>query len=384
MEPPFDITNKKQVNSFEEIDPYNPQNVVKGYINKRQGNLYGSLYITHVNNKLIEQFIWATPKMHYPFDKKDNWQFPESDIVEVYVKTDGTNIFGYTYYDSNKTPFLTYKTRLRPFLGSGKFGDFKALWDEMLEKYPDISRLCSTLNYGFSFELFGKRNKILIDYDVPLDCVLLFVREQIRGFLVSPNLIRNTIKTYDVPFLKPVTSLKIINEKVYLNYKDKLEKALEIDEETQTIKGDEGAMWYFIHNDPYYSHPIIQQIKCKPESILKYHWSGDAISYQSIYTTVINAFENWDEPTFQNICELLAEEFDESKIQKSKVRISKALTKVTFDKKYQSLIAKDYKAQNFNINKDKVTCMRWFAKNYPKSMATKIYQLLKQYEDKCE
>jgi hypothetical protein len=41
----------------------------------------------------------------------------------------------------------------------------------------------------------------------------------------------------------------------------------------------------------------------------------------------------------------------------------------------------DYNKQGFDINKDKVTCMRWFGKHYPKSEAKRIYQLLKLYEE---
>ena len=134
---------------------------------------------------------------------------------------------------------------------------------------------------------------------------------------------------------------------------------------------------YFLNEEGYAT-----QIKCKPPSVLKFHWSGDAIPYESIYTTVINAFENFDEPKYDDVVSLLLEEFEEGKISKSIVRIKKVLGKVLFNKKYQYLIAKDYRKHKFDINKDKVTCMRWFGKNYPKSEAKRIYNLLKQYEEK--
>jgi len=49
MNCPFDLTNKKQVIEFEEQDKYNPQNIVKGYINRRQLTLYGK--------SVIESFV---------------------------------------------------------------------------------------------------------------------------------------------------------------------------------------------------------------------------------------------------------------------------------------------------------------------------------------
>ena len=141
------------------------------------------------------------------------------------------------------------------------------------------------------------------------------------------------------------------------------------------MKGREGLVWYFLVED------MAVQIKCKPPSVLNYHWSGDAIPYESVYTTVYNAFENFDEPSYEDVIGLLQEEFDERKIEKSRTRIEKILGRVLFDRKFASKLYIDYKEQGFDINKDKSTCMRWFGKNYPKSEAKRIYRLLKQYEE---
>ena len=373
---PFNL--EKNVIPFDEIDPYNPQNTLRGFVNRRQGNLYGSLFITHVNNISCKQTIFCTPKMHYPFSKEDKWSFPESDTIIFYPKEDGTNIYSYTYIDINNTSYLTYKTRLRPFLGASKYGNFKSLWDEMLEKYPDIKKLCHTKRLGFSFELFGKRNKILIEYDVSLDTTLLFARQQKNGLIVSPHTMEPTLKKYNVPYLKTLTILNVINKEIYLDHQQTLENALDVDEENKILRGKEGTIMYFIKNDN------VSQIKCKSKTILKYHWGGDAINYMSIFTTVINAFENFDSPTIDDVNQLLAEEFDEGKITKSLTRTQKILDKVTFDRRYQHKLSIDYNEQCFNINKDKATCMRWFAEHYPKTQAKRIYTLLKQYVDKHE
>jgi len=375
MKCPFDLKNKKQVIRFEEIDPYNPQNLVKGYINRRQGNLYGSLYITHINGNPKYQLIYSAPKQHYPFDKSIKeekvYKFPEYDYIELYEKLDGTCIISYRYTDGKKW-YRTYKTRLRPFLGTGKYGNFYELWNEMLERYPIIKEECNDAgDYNYVFELYGKRNKILIDYDIPLDTKLLFVIDG-NGNIISPD----GTDGVKVPTHSALEILEDIDEEKYINIQNKLEEDLIIDEENKIMKGKEGYVMYFI-KDGY-----CKQIKNKPPSVLKYHWSGDAIAYESIYTTVINAFENFDSPTYDNIVELLAEEFDENKIQKSNIRINKLLDKITFEKKLQFKLSEDYKKLGVNINEDKRTVMRWFGKNYPKSQAKIIYNLLKQYEDK--
>jgi len=371
MKCPFGLTNKKEIIKFEEKDPYNPQNTVKGYVNRRQGSLYGSLYITHVNGKRRSQIVYSAPKQHYPFDKEqEKWAFPDYDYIELYEKLDGTCIIKYRYTDG-KEWFHTYKTRLRPFLGTGKFGDFFSLWNEMLGKYPKIKEECNQSgSYNYIFELYGKRNKILMDYDVPLDTRLIFVIDG-NGNIISPD----STEGIKVPKLSSIGfPLDKINGDEYTDIQNKLEAELTVDEDNHILKGKEGYVMYFIKNE--YS----VQIKNKPPSVLKYHWRGDAISYESVYTTVINAFENFDEPSYADVVGLLREEYDESFIGKSRVRIEKALGRVLFDKKYQHKLAKDYNEQGFDINKDKVTCMRWFSKNYPKSEAKRIFTLLKQYE----
>jgi len=370
MSCPFDLKNKRQVIKFEEIDPYNPQNTVKGYINRRQGQLYGALYITHVNGKRKYQLIYSAPKQHYPFDKNKNWEFPEYDYVQLYEKLDGTCIIKYRYTDGKKW-YHTYKTRLRPFLGTSKYGNFFQLWNEMLDKYPIIRKECEQSgDYNYVFELYGKRNKILIDYNVSLDTKLLFIIDG-HGNILPPN----NCHGVKVPTLIGWDEEIGIESEDYINWQNKLENSLEIDEENQIMKGKEGLVWYFIKGD------YAKQIKCKPPSVLKYHWSGDSIAYESIYTTVYNAFENFDEPTYDDVVSLLQEEFTEDKIEKSRKRIENVLGKVLFDKKFLAKLEIDYKEQGFDINKDKVTCMRWFGNNYPKSEAKRIYQLLKRYEE---
>jgi len=378
MKCPFDLKNKKQIIRFEEVDPYNPQNTVKGYVNRRQGNMYGDLYITHVNGKKCYQHIYSAPKQHYPFDKNNEWKFPECDYIDLYEKLDGTCIISYTYLDSNGNIYLTYKTRLRPFLGKSKFGNFFELWNEMLKKYPNIINMTFDSEKVCVFELYGKRNKILIDYEIPLDTKLLFIRERCTGDIYPPESIN---VEEGCPFLEFEGMVGSWNEydikgkeDLYRKIQEDLELGLYINEDEKILRGKEGYVMYFMKGD------CAIQIKNKPPSVLKYHWSGDAVAYESIYTTVINAFENFDEPTYDDVVSLLIEEFDLSKIEKSRVRIEKILGKVLFDRKYQYKLAKDYEKHNFDINKNKVTCMRWFGQHYPRSEAKRIFNLLKQYE----
>jgi len=384
---PFDLTNKNEVISFKEVDPYNPQNTLEGYVNRRQGQLYGSLWITKVNNTPCEQFVYSAPKQHYPFDKNNEWKFPECDYVDLYEKLDGTCVISYLYEDQTGNLFLTFKTRLRPFLGKGKFGNFFALWNEMLEKYPSIKEYCFNMYFNYVFELYGKRNKILIEYDTPLDTKLIFSVDTSDGKIYPPDYENADI--FNVPILESkgmLTGWHDYNEEgkkeQYLRIQQELESSLSVDLVNEILKGKEGYVWYFLKNqdDDLLSYAV--QVKCKPPTVLKYHWSGEAIPYESIYTTVVNAFENFDNVTIENVKTLLEEEFDISKIEKSMERIKKILTKVAFDKELQYQIVEKYNKLNIDINKDKGSVMRYFAREYDKKYAQRIITLLNMYVKK--
>jgi len=368
MKCPFDLKNKKAIIKFEEQDVFNPKNTIKGYINRRQGHLYGSLYITHVNGKKVPQVIYGTPKQHYPFDRQDRWEFPDADSIEIYEKLDGTNILSYVYTDGEKE-YLTFKTRLRPTLGSSKFGNFFFLWNEMLKKY-NLSDFCFNNKYNYSFELYGKRNKILVEYDVPLDTRLIFAIDNKTGKIIPPSRISTSI-----PKMEILNKLDKTDKEYYISYQKDLDNNLEVDEKTGIVKGREGTVWYFITDDR------VNQIKCKPEGILKFHWSPNRIPYESIYTTCVNAFENFDKPCYEDVKQLLMEEFTEDKIDVSKQRILKILADVLFEKKLQFELIEKYNELGIDINEDKGAVMRHFAKIYPKEVSGKIFKLLMDYTE---
>ena len=126
---------EKELNQFAEIDPFNGF-TLHGYISRRGDHSYGAMAIVAIDGVPCEQIVWATPKLHYPFDKYGKYNWPLIDELEIYEKLDGTNILAYSYEHKGKT-YLTYKTRLSPVLKHSQFGDFLTLWKECLKKNPD-------------------------------------------------------------------------------------------------------------------------------------------------------------------------------------------------------------------------------------------------------
>jgi len=376
---PFLITGKN-VSKFKEIDPFNPSNIIEGYLCKTPDLKYGMLYINRVNGLKVDNIVWATPKMFYPVDRNGNWVFPKVREVRVYEKYDGTNILGYRYHDHDGNQFVTYKTRLRPILSDGKYGNFKKLWDKILDMYPEIPELILKSGCNISFELFGKKNKHLVEYPMSLDTRILFARFD-DGFISVPDIfessfvpIANLIKVIDGNTDLPKAYDEI---KEYLNQNLKIDKRIIGNEEEDWITGMEGSVWYAIGPEKYI------QYKCKPKYVedLHFKWAC-GIPKHSIYTTVINSFEDTDDPTFEYIVELLKEEYEESDIYKKSITIKRILDDIKFEMNLKHKIIEDYKKNEFDINKDKRNCMRFFGENYDKKLATKIFILLqREYGD---
>ncbi len=362
---PFNISSKN-VEEFEVRDTFN-NNTLKGYIRRDGHSTYGMLYITHVNDKECPQYVWATPKMVYPFDRDGNYiHFENVDRIEVYEKLDGTNILGYTYFDAEGNEFVSYKTRLRPTLEESRFGNFRSLWSEMLDTYPEIPEIILKNKCNISFELYGKRNKILVEYDTLLDCAALFgvfpkkivppTELKLNG-LRTAKLLKNF--TSKIEFIEEYEALrKWLNENIF--------------QDTEGIvRGIEGTVWYVISESAI-------QYKAKPDLVLDVHWKDNRIPKHSILITVINAYEETDNPSFDLIKSLLLEEFQESDIVQQEERIRKIMNEVAFEKRFKAEIKEKYLKENLDIVHDKRTCMRYFAQEYDKKLASKIYSYLSE------
>lgn len=361
----------KDYNEFSEVDPFNPQNRVSGYISRKPNEFYGALVITHINDKPVNpQLIMGSPKMHYPFqamqDGSRKYNFPVAKCVEAYEKIDGTNIVSYLYADGDNH-YTTFKTRLRPFLTPGRFGDFLGMWKEVATDYfTEIEWEMERSNCNLSFELFGSRNTHLIVYDEPLTFRLLFGVTN-EGKILSPTQLKNP----DLPILGP---LKIIDKDFQANYeatqKELQAKLKELDD--GYYSGMEGTVWYLHTPDGK-----CIQLKNKPETIEIIHFAqGLGISKNSIIATCWNAFENTDTLTLDFIAQLLLEEFPQHQIDANHILINKCIQYVTEEAQFKAGVLNAYKTTGMNILLQKVDVMRQLSSKFPKSKMKKVYSII--------
>lgn len=374
----------KDYTEFCEIDPFNPKNEVAGVISRKSNEYYGALIITWVNNREITpQLIMGTPKMHYPFgesaDGTRNYAFPSAKYIEIYEKLDGTNVLSYFYTDGENR-YLTYKTRLRPFLGSSRFGDFYNMWKETAAPYIDrLRQIMIQHNCNLSFELYGARNPHLVVYKNPLDIALLFGVTNV-GKIMSPTDLGLAAKEDyaaldEIPLVK---RFRVINRDYVWNY-ETIQKELEANlkqEEEGYYSGMEGTVWYLHLIDGR-----CLQIKCKPETIETIHFSAGAggLNKNIVIATCWNAFENVDTLTIDFVKQLLIEEFQPEIVEANHYLIERCVGFVTREAEFRNRVLDEYRALGISILLNKREVMRSLSAKFSKQQMKKVYSIIMSF-----
>jgi hypothetical protein len=353
---------ENEVGEFEVEDVFNGGNVLRGFICRRGDHRYGALVIRSVNGEPCMQLICATPKMHYPFNKNGDFNWPDIKEVQIWEKLDGTNILAY-HYEYKGKDYVTYKTRLTPVVKDMKFGYFEAMWRELLDKQGWIVKAIeANPEYNLSFELYGERNPITIQYNIPLAAALLFGVRRSDYAIKPPTLLSRfdkSIQPRNYPVSSSVDMTSIYNE---------LRAEMGIRNSDSLV--DEGVVLY-----AHIGEPSWRQFKCKPEQIEKIHWANGGIPYNSLWTTALNAYESHDNPTLDDYLALLREEYSESQIQRCIIRVQKAHQEARRHVEFTATVNKAWvtaKENGFDVAQDKGATMRFLSQYFPKSEMRKV------------
>ncbi len=354
------------VRPFEEIDPYNPQNVVKGKLYE-DVERYGDLLIQSINGKSCKQYIHTTPKFYYPGGHSSPYKrdpLPKAEAI-IFEKLDGTNILRFSYQDSHGNIFISYKTRMSPFVRKNIYQNFKAMWDKILEKYPSICHLPA--QPFLAFELYGYVNPIVVTYKKALDIAYIY---SLRESLIFP----------------PETSLGLPIPKIYFQgwVSEEVYKEFERKVESQYVKAKniEGVMFYL--KDLRSTQSWIAY-KCKSLSLLadgKQH----NLSKTEIWTTAMNSLEIvHDLSELPEITKkLLAETYSPNYLDFHEQMIHTVVSEVLDHIRRENQIMARYRELDLNIHQDKSHAMRTMMKYYPKQESAFIYRTIIKNTDQAE
>jgi len=359
---------------FKAVDPFN-LHVLEGCL-VACDRFYGSMLITAIDEQPTEQVVIGTPKQRYPFDKKGRFLFPETSHINIYEKLDGTNILAYSY-ETNGELHVTYKTRLTPILQESRWGNFYQLWNSLLtdEMEWSIKALVTKWRINLSFELYGKLNTHLIEYDVPLSYKLLFgIKNSVSNSqIIEPINLPNKKWAESISCLQPILTLtKNSNlpeeyNRLRLEQEEKNHKV----EGEHTIEGSEGFVWYL--TDRY---NVTRQYKCKPPSVEEIHWAG-GLSKNTVLATVMNAYENSMNPEYEDVKRLLLEEFKEGVIELQHSMIMDCLSIVRKKLELEEHIMYEYNAIENVSSLSSPDVMRKLSPKFKREEMKKVYTILK-------
>lgn len=270
----------KMVSPFSRKDTFNNNNIITGFICRKKGPMQGSLYITHVNGVYFEpQLIFGTPKLEYPYldqSTRDYKDFSGCDIAILSEKLNGMNVLFYKYFDAYGNMYLTAKSKGTPFLTNTEFGNFLDLTKEVLQfegnslledLHPHLMHLLQEDIQSISFELFGKKEPHLVNYDVDINLVPLFVtyydgriRPDSTAFIDQIDLAKNSIEEV----CKAQQQLDFDTNEAY-----RLKNGLTIKYEYDHFE-TEGKVLYAMDKDGFLIDRTMYKIK--PKDIEEVHW----------------------------------------------------------------------------------------------------------------
>lgn len=387
-EEPF-VLGDNTVKKFSATDPFNSNNVLDGVICMAENSKFGNLIITAVNGVETRQFVWATPKIHYPFDNNNAWLIPTShvDNIVAFEKIDGTNILAFTYKNENGDECVSYKTRRMPFVGD----DFLYMWKDVLKKHPDIPEIVKKNNMNMAFELYGKTNLHGIIYDIDLDAKVLFGRKDDGeiipatkidcGTVGFPKIIKDWTAVADSEFQKDYNDMERMLTDSFKPLEEKTEEEAEV-----LGYGMEGSVWYVNWKAGGYT-----MFKCKGDQVREAHQKiFNGISPGNVNQAIFKTLEYGLELTTDNVVETLREDWSDGDIFKRIHMVERMIQSYMADKKIKTLVLEEYdsvRAANpeFDITKNRGLVMRHFANKMgewnlnKKKFASKVYGQLRIY-----
>ena len=365
---------------FDDIpDPYNEGNTMSGFVNRRSGDEYGTLVVTHVNGQPAPQRIAGTPKASYPYSHHRDWLLLSAQDIKSFIKYDGTSVCQYSYQDAAGRRFTSFKLRTRPFIPPR----FQVLLDRTLGRYPAVADLKLKENEAILYELYGAHNPILIQYDIEIDLVALCRRDPQTKDLVPADPKDPVFAKLDCPLAERTPGadwLDIRSE--YVSRQTLYSQALvetELDGE-KMFHGEEGEMLYvtFPPGDRELPGPFTRLIKLKPPEIEEVHQALDHVPRKELEATARNIFEAADNPTLTDFIMMLSEEWSDDQISRSMETAERVLEETLVRHRYQEEVLGTY-LEHFvpeDFHKDRRNVMRTLSGLFHRKDMQRVFSIL--------
>jgi len=352
-----------------------------GYVCRQESEKLGMLAVSSVDGKERLEFIYAMPKIHYPYQQDRHGQIqlvipvpPNAVDARFTIKLDGTAIIWYLLTDAEGNVLeVIPRTRLQPTLTPSRWGDWNQLLNESLPDRSGVERAVRDQRVVLAFELWGYRNPHLVKYDVPLKLTLHTAIRHKK--IVSHRLLADFAKRYG---FDRVESIQVARPDPA-----GLADAYRRWQETMEARNKNAGEGMFVAEGAVLVISTAETAtywKCKPPSIEEIHWAiGQHISKEIVQQTLYKMLENGydlDAGKVEDVMIELEADFQRPEIDGAADLIGRVWIEFTVELQKQAWLRSLVDASGLDP-RDLPNMMRYLSQHYRKQEMSWVYGTVK-------
>jgi hypothetical protein len=353
-----------------------------GYVCRQESAKLGMLAITEMAGESQLEFVYAMPKIHYPYHQDRDGTVRvvvpvAQNIVDARftLKLDGTAIIFYPLTDKEGNVLeVIPRTRLQPVLTPSRWGDWNALLADVLPDRTPVEAAVRAQKVTLVFELWGYRNPHLVKYDVPLTLTLHTAVRHKKP--VSYRRLLDIASRYGLELIPTVETADPHPDGLARAYR-RLQAEMEARNQAAGVDVylEEGTilMLSTVDTAVYY--------KCKPPSIEEIHWTADNnVSKANIEQTLYKMLENgydFDSGSVTDLHEALEVDFEPERIEMAADLIERVYQEFLLELQKKAWL-RQLVADSGVAPDDTGALMRYLSQHYPKNQMSWVYNAVQQ------
>jgi hypothetical protein len=352
-----------------------------GYVCRHESEKLGLLAVTEVAGEERLEFIYAMPKIHYPYHQEKDGSLRVAIPVAQNIsdarfnaKLDGTAVIFYSLTAKNGDILeVIPRTRLQPVLQASRWGDWFALLAEAMPDRKPVEEAIATQKVVLVFELWGYRNPHLVKYDVPLKMTLHTAVSHRKP--VSYRKLADIANRYGFDLIPTLQVARPDPDGLAQAYRQ-LQAEMEARNQAagQDVFLEEGAILMLSTRD------TAEYWKCKPPTIEEIHWTADAsVSKTDIEHALQKMLENgydFGNGRVNDLHKELEADFEPARIEVAAELIERVYREFVLELQQRDWL-RHLVSESGIDPKETAVLMRYLSQHYPKNNMRWVFNTVK-------
>jgi hypothetical protein len=368
---------------WQEFEVVSPGGIpFSGYVCRQESEKLGMLAITEMAGEPRLEFVYAMPKIHYPYHQDRDGTVRvvvpvAQNVVDARftLKLDGTAIIFYPLTDKDGNVLeVIPRTRLQPVLTPSRWGDWNALLAGALPDRTPVEEAVRAQKVTLVFELWGYRNPHLVKYDVPLKLTLHTAVRHKKP--VSYRRLLDMANRYSLELIPTVETAEPNPDGLARAYR-RLQAEMEARNQAagEDVFLEEGTilMLSTVDTAVYY--------KCKPPSIEEIHWTADNnVSKENIQQALYKMLENgydFDSGSTTDVHTMLETDFEPERIEIAAELLERVYQEFVVELQQKAWLRQLVIDSGLDPGETGIL-MRHLSQHYPKNQMSWVYNVVQE------